>query len=147
MDVICSNAALVHLLEEKIENHPEDTLPFQKVYPHEFIPGTTTETKKFINFDIRADLDLQNSTLKDMTIWFWVICHEYVVPYFESGRRYCWYDRAVCELDNAFYGHDILGIGKIYLSSNAPYYPQEKFKGRQLIFKVKDFSNGLKYGK
>lgn len=30
---------------------------------------------------------------------------------------------------------------------NFPYNPQQKFKGRLLRFTVKDFNNGLKYGK
>ena len=53
----------------------------------------------------------------------------------------------VCELDNLFTDTDILGLTKISLQSNVPYYPVQRFKGRQLSFKAKDFYNGKKYGK
>ena len=40
-----------------------------------------------------------------------------------------------------------LGVGKTVLVDNLPYCPQQKFKGRIVRFTVKDFTNGLKYGK
>ncbi len=75
------------------------------------------------------------------------MCHEDVIQYKEKGRTYLWYDKASCELDNIFCEKNVLGIGKTTLVSNTPYAPQQKFKGRLLKFIVKDFNNGLKYGK
>lgn len=82
-----------------------------------------------------------------MIIYFFVVCHENAIPYKEKGITYLWYDKVVCELDNIFCEKNILGIGETTLSSNIPYCPQNKFKGRLLNFVVKDFNNGLKYGK
>ena len=84
---------------------------------------------------------------KDLTIYFFAVCHEDAIRYKEKGRSYLWYDKVTCELDNIFCEKNVLGIGKTYLVSNVPYCPQQKFKGRLLKFVVKDFNNGLKYGK
>lgn len=126
-------------------------IPYKYSFPHEYIPSlegeTTKLTKKFINYEISANIDPYNNTFKDLTIYFFVVCHEDIIRYEENGRNYLWYDRAVCELDNLFCEKNVLGIGKTKLISNIPYAPQMKYKGRLLKFVVKDFTNGLKYGK
>ena len=144
---LCRDPEILKLLDEQSNEHPEDTIPFNKVYPHEYIPDTITETKRIICFDMRADIDSRNKTLKELTIYFFISCHQDVVQYFENGRMFLWYDKVVCALDELFSDQNKLGIGKMQLEENTPYYPQQKFKGRQLTFKVFDFYNGRKYGK
>lgn len=129
------------------EEYPEDIIPYKYSFPHEYIPETITKTDRFINYEISAVLDEKNNVYRDLTVYFFVVCHEDVIRYKDNGINYLWYDKAVCELDNIFSEKNILGIGKTYLLSNAPYCPQNKFKGRLLKFSVKDFNNGLKYGK
>lgn len=151
MKQLCLSDEVVELLgfkyEPDSEIYPEDILKYSKIFPHEYIPETITKTERYINFDLKATLDTTNTVYKDLTIYFFVICHEAVVRYTEKSREYLWYDRAVCALDNLFCEKNVLGIGKTFLVSNVPYCPQQKFKGRLLTFVVKDFNNGLKYGK
>lgn len=147
MNAICSNKEIIHLLGEDQSQYPEDSIPFNKAFPHEFVPETIEKTDRFINFDFRSVLDARNNALKDITIWFWVFCHQDIVRYFEGGRQYLWYDKVVCELDDIFSKQNIWGVGKTRLVGNEPYYPQQKFKGRLITFKVCDFTDGLKYGK
>lgn len=147
MDELCKNPAIIKLLDEENSEYPEETIPYQKVFPYEFIPETIMETDKFICFEIQAYMDYYNKVLKDLTVWFFIFCHEKVVRRIEDGRQFLWYDSVVCELDNLFTDTDILGLTKISLQSNVPYYPVQRFKGRQLSFKAKDFYNGKKYGK
>ena len=80
-----------------------------------------------------------------MTIYVFEVGHEDA----EKDKKYggLWYDTATCELDNIFCEEYVLGVGETTLVSNKPYCPQKKFKGRLLTFVVKDFNNGLKYGK
>ena len=138
---------LVKLLGCADEEYPEDIIPYKWSFPHEYIPDTTTVTGRYINYEISATIDPKNNVFKDLTIYFFVVCHEDVIRYKEEGRSYLWYDKAVCELDNIFSENNILGIGEMMLISNVPYCPQQKFKGRLLKFVVKDFNNGLKNGK
>lgn len=140
---ICKSEELVKLLGCENEEYPEDILPYKWVFPHEFIPETITKTERYVNFEVSAILDPKNNTYKDLTIYFFVFCHEDVIEY----KGTLWYDRVVCELDDIFCETNVLGVGKTYLVSNVPYSPQNKFKGRLLKFSVKDFNNGLKNGK
>ena len=148
MDKLCRDNEILKLIGASDMEHPEDILPYSQFYPHEYIPETITETERLICFDISATNDPKNNTLKDLMIYFFISCHQDVVPYFEDGRSFLWYDKVVCALEEIFTDQQgIFGVGKIEFLSNKPYYPQQKFKGRQLIFTVKDFTDGLKYGK
>lgn len=148
IDAICESPELVKLLGEEKAKDPEDAILWKWVFPHEFIPETITETNRYINFEISATIDSKNNVYKDLTIYFFILSHQDVIRYKEKGRSFLWYDKVVCELDNIFNENDILGIGgTMELVSNLPYCPQQKFKGRMLKFIVKDFNNGLKYGK
>jgi len=147
MKEICKSEELVKLLGEYDEEYPEDIIPYKWCFPHEYIPDTITKTDRFINFEISANIDSRNNVFKDLTIYFFIMCHQDVVRYKEKGREYLWYDKVTCELDNIFCEKNILGVGETVLVSNTPYCPQQKFKGRLLKFVVKDFNNGLKYGK
>ena len=141
------SSELVKLLGCADEKYPENIIPYKWSFPHEYIPDTIKETDRFINYEISATIDSKNDTFKDLTIYFFVVCHQDVIRYKEKSRTYLWYDKVTCELDNIFCEKNILGVGKMYLVSNVPYCPQQKFKGRLLKFVVKDFNNGLKYGK
>lgn len=147
MAEICKSKELVKLLGCENESNPEDIIPYKWSFPHEYIPNTITTTDRFINFDIKASIDPKNNVYKNLTIYFFVVCHEDAVRYKEKGRDYLWYDKVTCELDDIFSEQNKLGVGETTLTDNVPYYPQQKFKGRLLTFTVKDFYNGLKYGK
>lgn len=129
------------------EEYPEEIIPKKYSFPHEYIPGTQQVTDRFINYEISANIDSRNDTFKDLTIYFFVVCHEDIMSYEEKARTYLWYDLVACELDNIFCEKNVLGVGKTTLVSNTPYCPQNKYKGRLLKFVVKDFNNGLKNGK
>lgn len=144
---ICTSTEIIKLLGCENEEYPEDIIPKKYSFPHEYIPGTQEKTKRFINYEISAIIDPRNNTFKDLTIYFFISCHEDIIKYEEKGRTYLWYDLVVCELDNIFCEKNVLGVGKTTLASNVPYCPQQKYKGRLLKFVVKDFNNGLKYGK
>lgn len=145
---ICNSPELVKLLGEEKTEDPEDIIPWKWVYPHEFIPETIKETNRYINFEISANIDPRNNVYKDIAIYFYILSHQDAIRYKEKGRSFLWYDKVACELDNIFNENDILGIGgTMQLVSNTPYFPQQKFKGRMLKFVVKDFNNGLKYGR
>lgn len=146
MNEICKSKELIKLFGCEKEEYPEDIIPYKYSFPHEYIPETVTKAERYINFEISATIDPRNNVFKDLIIYFFVVCHEDVIQYIDKGRKYLWYDKATCELDNIFCEKNVLGIGKTFLTSNVPYSPQNKFKGRLLKFEVKDFNNGLKYG-
>lgn len=147
MELICKSEELLKLLGEEKSPRPTKTIPYIKCFPHEYIPETIDSTDRYLNFDIRATLDHKNNVYKDLTIFFFITCHQDVVRYKDDNGEYLWYDKVTCELDNMFGDKNVLGVGEMSLESNAPYCPINVFKGRMLRFTVKDFTNGLRYGK
>ena len=139
---LLENENIVSLMDSTLDT-AQDDLYYKFILPHEFIPDTETKTHKYINFDLRADIDTRNRTYKNITLWFFVLCHNDVI----RTSRGCWYDRVVCELDNVFGEQNVLGVGKMSLVSNVPYKPNNRFTGRVLTFTVKEFTDGLKNGK
>lgn len=147
MDAICGCHELVKLLGYEGAQSPKAVIPYVCSFPHEYIPAIVTGRERYINFDIKASIHPGNNTYKDITVFFYVFCHEAAARHEENGVTCLWYDRAACELDQIFCGTNILGVGKTILTDNEPYCPLEKFKGRLLKFSVRDFNNGSKYGK
>ncbi|RHP47059.1 hypothetical protein [Clostridium sp. AF32-12BH] len=143
---IVDSPELVKLLGEEDSEDPAETIPYNKSFPHEFVPDTITSTDKYVNFDMVAYLDTKNNVFKDITVYFYVVCHKAVVR-MDKHSLDLWYDKVTCALDDIFSQSDILGIGNtMQLVSNVPYLPHKDFKGRLLKFTVKDFKNGAKYG-
>lgn len=138
---------IIKLLGCEKEECPEDIIPYNYSFPYEYIPGTQDEAKRFINYEISAAIDPNNNLYNNLTIFFYIVCHKDIIQYKENGEEILWYDKAVSELDTLFCGKHVLGIGKISLTNNDPYNPNEKYRGRLLKFIVKDFNKGLKYGK
>lgn len=131
----------LELFKDKCE-YPED-LFYKNVNPHEFIPETVTETDRYVNYDMRADIDPRNNTFKDMKIWFFISCH------IDSIRTTngLWFDKMGCAIDNIFGDKNTIGVGKTSVISNVPYRPHSKLVGRILTLTVKEFSDGKKNGK
>lgn len=147
MNELCKSKEIIKLFGLENEKYPEDIIPYQYSYPHEHVPDTITETERYINFEISANLYNTNRTFNDLKVYFFVFCHQDVIRYLDKGREYLWYDKVTCELDTIFGGKYIMGVGKTELISNKPYSPENTFKGRLLTFDVKDFTDGKKLGK
>ena len=81
MTQICMSKELVKLLGCADEEYPEDIIPYKWSFPHEYIPDTITTTDRFINYEISATIDPNNNVFKDLTIYFFVVCHEDVIKY------------------------------------------------------------------
>lgn len=144
---LINSKEIVKLLGFQNVEYPDEVIPWNVMFPHEFIPGTTSETKRYINFEITANLDVRNNTFKNITIIFFVFCHEELIRYMDSDREYLWYDKATCEIDNIL-SNGIIGLcGNTSLESNTPYVPHNEYRGRMLRFVVKDFTDGNKNGK
>lgn len=147
MDEICRSEELIKLLGCANEGYPENIIPYKWCFPYEYIPNAAAQAGRYINFEIGADIDPKNKVYKNLILYFYALCHENEISYEENGKTYLWYDKAAYELENIFCKNKILGIGDAAFKSNTPYSPGQNFKGRLLQFSIKDFNNGMKYGK
>ncbi len=142
MNFLLTSEDIVSLMETTLDRAIDD-LSYKRIFPHERVPGTITDTNKYINFEISAVYDKENKVYKDLTVYFFIFCHMAV----ERTTKGLWYDRVVEEIDEIFGDKNVLGIGKMVLLQNVPYTPKEEFEGRMITFKTKDFTNGSRYGK
>lgn len=160
MDLLCQDRVLQLLLTDESERQELDDyleeadslLPYNHIYPHEYVPGMNMKDGKFLNFEIQSEIDPRNGTFKDMDLYFFCICHEDLVRVQYKGRDYCWFDLVAARVDNIFGGaNKDIGVGKCTIKSNEPYYVSYAanipYKGRTLIFEVKEFTDSKQYGK
>lgn len=174
MNAICENKRLVRLLtpdekleglseteQEKVIKKAKQYLPYDYLLPYELVTTTLTERERFLGFEVSATYDEKQKVYKDMTIDFFVVCHQEKIKYKDpdmKGYYRRWYDLVVCELDEMFCGDDKnainingIGVGKMKLVSNEPYfvsYAREiPYKGRTLTFSTQNWYNGRKYGR
>ena len=187
MNAICENERLVELLtpDEQLEGlsiiekkevfkKAKQYLPYKYLLPYELVTSTLTERERFLGFEISATYDDRQKVYKDMTIDFFVVCHQELIKYPDldmKGYYRRWYDLVVCELDEMFCGdnkEDVfnkdgklvkaksleqgeIGVGKMVLKSNEPYfvsYAREiPYKGRHVECRILDWYSGDKYGK
>jgi len=139
---ILKNKELVELLDSTPEKAIDDLL-YQRIYPHEYIPITLKDAAKYINFDMQTSLNYINKVFTDITIYFFLLADDAVL----RTSKGLWYDRVTCVLDEMFTENKILGVGTMSLQENRLYVPTNDIRGRMLTFRVRDFTDGGKYGK
>lgn len=139
---ICKSGELVKLLGCTGEEDPKDQILYKQCFPYNYIPDTVTGTERFISFDIGSIRNEKNHMYSDLTVYFYIICHQDAARYHENSEEILWHDKAACELYRIFGGKNTLGLGKASLLSNEPYSPLKNLTGRILKFAVRDFNNG-----
>lgn len=117
------------------------------VIPHLYIPGTITETKAYIMYDVEVNKTYGHT--KEMKITIECICHKDITKYREKptgypGLRYDvlaeFIEEVLCPDDENANNQIIkkFGIGSLDLQ-NVKLFLTDKFIGRVLIFTVPDF--------
>ncbi|MCF0131199.1 MAG: hypothetical protein HUJ71_05700 [Pseudobutyrivibrio sp.] len=159
LDKICHDDMLIDLLctKEELKETPEEEryklIPYKHCFPHDYTPIDESGNfliNRYLNFEIQETVNKYNPTLKDVEVYFFAVCHQTQIKMSTTDLT-CWYDEVACIIDDLFGDSNFLGIGKLELVSNEPYRMsyanQIPYKGRTLIFAVKDFTDGKKYGK
>ena len=134
---ICSNANIVYLLtnneEAKVPNHG---LPYNQVFPFEFIPDTVSEAKTFICFDVDI-IDVPNRTYYIPAIYVWVFTHKSTMRT-DDGRIVI--DQLAVEINRILNGDRDYGLGELKLKNVRRFNPIDDYHGRVLTFIASDFN-------
>lgn len=159
LDKICNDDMLIDLLcsKEELKGVDEDErgalLPYNHVFPHDYTPVDESGTfliNRYLNFEIQETINRRNPTFKDVQVYFFAVCHQTLIRMSKDDLT-CWYDEVACAIDDIFGDSDFMGVGKLTLESNEPYHMsyanQIPYKGRTLVYAVKDYTDGKKYGK
>ncbi len=161
MNALCENERIVRLMNpqkcrDKGELVRPQELPYKYIMPYELIPGTLTETGRYLSFDLSIYPNGYNTTYKNLQVDFFLLAHDSILtcPDLDMpGRERFWADLVICELDEMFCGDNPvnIGVGKFEFVSNVPkvinYARELPFLERVFSIIVYDFMDGKKYGK
>ncbi len=148
-NTILSNETIVKLLSnDRLTLDEADELLYgddPHVQPHEFIPGTITETGSYIMYDMEENAVYSRgstvSTYTEVTLYFWVITHKNQVKY--KGRLSN--DVLVRELKYSFGEKNGLGIAKNHFVYNRIYnVGNNNYTGRLVKFVITDWSDRVR---
>lgn len=115
------------------------------IQPHEFIPGTITETGSYIMYDMEENAVYSHgstvSTYTEVTLYFWVITHKNMVKYKGRLRN----DILTRELKYSFGEKNGLGIAKNHFVYNKLYnVGNNNYTGRLVKFIITDWSDRVR---
>ena len=114
---------------------PDLSLRYSQVFPYSWIPGTATETKTFVCFDVDVPRVI-TSAIKDVQLSVWGFTHESLMRTSTGTRT----DILASRIDELLNGSSGFGAGQVELKSVGRINPATNFYGRQLIYLVKDFN-------
>lgn len=144
MKDLCSNERIVSLITDKSKpSVPDKSLPYNFVYPFEFIPETVNEGHTFICFDVDIQ-SVVNKTLYIPVIYIWVFTHKSKMRVSDGGIRV---DEITIAIDEMLNGNRTYGLGTLSLSSVERFSPILDYQGRVMVYYAKDFnrSNNIRH--
>lgn len=136
MEDILTNERIVHLIDETVDfENARNVLPYNKVFPAEYIPETLHDGGTFVMFDV--DIQRSSKTFYVPILYVWVMSHRSRLRLPEGGVRT---DALCLEICNAINGSRKYGLGQLDFDSMKRFAPATDYNGKQLTFLAKDFN-------
>lgn len=142
---LCSNPKIVSLVTGD-PNHPVPArdLPYEQIYPFQFVPETENQARTFVCFDVdimyRAHT---NKTYYYPVIYVWIMAHKSKMRTKDVGVLT---DAIACEIDKMLNGNRNYGHGELELGPVDRFIPTVDYLGREMTYYARDFnrSPGMK---
>lgn len=121
--------------EEDAEN-----IVYKQIFPYLYVDEVQTNTKSYLCVEVNVSSQ-PTASVKNMMITVWCYCHKDIMKYSKNGYLGTRADILADMAEMAIRGvaRDF-GIGKLKLSSVEYMYPHREYYGRQLIFRVPEFT-------
>lgn len=134
------NQEIIDLLFDEVGYEPDEDEISQKIYTFNYVPDLEAETNSFICIDTEI-VSIQNQTILDIDIYFWIIVHKNKMNLSEdfnrSGeRKGDRRDRIAVLINEYMNGKYDFGKGKCEMKPTRLYVPSDKFVGRRLTYTV-----------
>ena len=140
MQELCSDEEIVRLItDDKSSSVPNKSLPYNQVFPYEYIPETVDEGKTFICFDVDIS-NVINKTFYIPVVYIWVFTHKSKVRLNEGGVRI---DQLTVAIDKLLNGSRYYGLGELNLKSVGRFSPIADYQGRVSVYYAKDFNSTI----
>ena len=140
---ICSNENVVSLITgQDNPTVPDKTLPYEQVYPFQFIPETENTSRTFVCFDVDI-LKAPNKTFYYPVIYIWIMVHKSKM---RTNGLGCRTDAISSAIDQMLNGNRFYGLGELELGAVGRFIPTTDYLGREVVYYTKDFnrSPGMK---
>lgn len=136
---ICSNEKIVKLIRgEDNVIVPDRKLPYEQVYPFQYIPETENDARTFVCFDVDILYKRQtNKTFYYPVIYIWVMAHKSNMRLKEGGVLT---DTITSEIDHMLNGSRLYGQGELELGPVERFIPTTDYLGREMVYYTRDFN-------
>lgn len=140
---LIDNRYIIHVLNnnELDEDSPDEYLG-DNILPYYLIAPTQTNVKNFLCFDCGYnEVDRYNRMVKEMDIYFYILCHEKNGMYGGSGIAR--HDLLGALVMNEFNYREVPG-GRMYLISDVSSVTDNSYSTRTLRFRLRTDNNAVK---
>lgn len=137
---LLDNAEICEVLLGKIYTEEDvDNLVYSQIYPYLYVDDTQTEVMTYICFEVNMPNFSSSPTIKEGDLIIWVYCHKDLMKYSKKDYLGTRVDILSDMVSRLLIDNDRFGIGSPTLKSDTYIFPQKKYYGRQLIYKISDF--------
>lgn len=114
---------------------------YTQIFPYLYVDETQTEVLTYICIEVDIPI-VPTGTMKDMRLIVWAYSHKDCIQCTTPGYSGIRPDVLADLIDRKISSHTscrAFGIGTPTLASAKYFFPQNKYYGRQLIYKIPDF--------
>lgn len=119
--------------EDDVEN-----LIYSQIFPYLYIDDTQDEVLPYLCIEVDIP-QIPTGTVKDMKLTVWAYCHKDGMKYSKKGYSGTKSDILADMVERQLRNSNKFGIGKLQLISCRHFFPNSKYYGRELIYKIPDF--------
>lgn len=113
-----------------------DELVYRNIYPHRFIPDSSTEIETYITISC-TDYRPSGNSFKNGLLGIYMFTHK---DNFKTDYGYTRMDFVLSRVEELMNSQRGVGIGELQFYSLNEYVVNEKFQGYALIYKTMDFN-------
>ena len=137
MKTFCKNENIVRLVTDSEDAPvPDFDLPYNQIFPFEFVPETVSEGTTFICFDVDIE-DVISKTFYMPIIYIWMFTHKSKLRLEHGGIRL---DQLAVEINKELNGSRYFGLGELELRRVDRFVPVLDYRGRVLTYTARDFN-------
>lgn len=137
MQTLCKNEEIVHLITDSEDAPvPNYDLPYNQIFPFEFVPETVSQGTSFICFDVDI-ADVISKTFYLPVIYIWIFTHKSKLRLEQGGVRI---DQLAIEVNKELNGSRYFGLGELELKRVDHFVPILDYRGKILTYTARDFN-------
>lgn len=126
------------LNKQSYSEDESENLIYTQVYPYLYTDETQTEALTYLCFEVDVT-KFPTDSVKNLNLIVLAYCHKNIMKYSQKGYYGTRVDILADMIERKLRDLYDFGIGKPELVSVTNFFPNNKYYGRQLVFKVPEF--------